>query len=84
LENHPITITSGWRSASYNKKIGAVVNSYHTNGLAIDFVLKDVSPQTVQKKLEKLHQGGMEYAPTWTHIDKRGYHARFYPNKRAA
>ena len=75
----PITITSGWRSESYNKKIGGAANSYHVQGLAVDFVVKDYTPQEVQKRLDPIHNGGMEYAPTWTHIDARGKKARFKP-----
>jgi len=33
----PMTITSGYRSYAYNKKVGGSSNSYHLKGLAADF-----------------------------------------------
>jgi len=77
FENSPIIITSGWRSKEYNKKIGGAPNSYHIQGMALDFVCTKFSPQEVQKKLNLVHQGGLEFAPTWTHIDIRKERARF-------
>ncbi len=77
FENSPIIITSGWRSKEYNKKIGGAPNSYHIHGMALDFVCTKFSPQKVQKKLNPVHQGGLEFAPTWTHIDIRKERTRF-------
>lgn len=77
FEHRSINITSGWRSAVYNHKIGGRKNSFHMSGLAIDFLVSGLTPQKVQAKLDKVHFGGLEFAPTWTHIDFRGYMARF-------
>jgi len=79
FKNKPITITSGWRSVSYNGKLGGAPHSYHCKGLALDFVVAEFTPKQVQKVLDPIHGGGMEYAPTWTHIDARGHKARFNP-----
>lgn len=44
----PIIITSGFRSAELNKKIGGVQNSYHLQGLAADIRIKsDTDAQTL-------------------------------------
>lgn len=37
--NRPMNITSGYRTAAYNKSVGGVSNSYHRKGLAADFRL---------------------------------------------
>ena len=39
--NIPYTITSGYRSQEYNKKIGGVKNSSHCKGLAVDIAAPD-------------------------------------------
>lgn len=77
LCNRPIIITSGWRSAEHNRKIGGAANSYHVKGMAADFVCEGLSPQAVQSRLDPVHKGGMEWASSWTHIDIRPYRARF-------
>jgi zinc D-Ala-D-Ala carboxypeptidase len=77
LDNSPIIITSGWRSEKYNKKIGGAKNSYHIQGMALDFVCTKLKPEEVQKILNPIHKGGMEFAPTWTHIDIRNERTRF-------
>lgn len=75
--NKPITITSGYRTPSHNKKVGGAPNSWHTKGLAADFVVQGLTPKQVQDLLKDWN-GGLEYAPTWTHIDM-GPKRRFYP-----
>lgn len=79
FDKNPVKITSGWRSLNYNKKIGGAKKSYHISGLAADFLVRGISPKEVQKVLNKKHFGGLEFANEWTHIDLRGYKARFYP-----
>jgi len=73
----PVTITSGWRSFNYNKKIGGAPQSYHVKGMALDFTVSGISPAEVQKILDPVHKGGLEYAPTWTHIDIRPENTRW-------
>lgn len=83
FRNSKVIITSGWRSPAYNKKIGGAAKSLHTMGLALDFVVQGMSPQIIQKMLNPVHVGGLEFAPTWTHIDLRGYKARFDASGKA-
>ena len=77
FENSAITITSGWRSSEYNRKIGGAADSFHIKGMALDFVVAGFSPRQVQLLLDPVHKGGLEFAPTWTHIDIRGQKIRF-------
>jgi uncharacterized protein YcbK (DUF882 family) len=69
FQNKPIIITSGWRSENYNAKLGGAVKSYHTKGMAIDFVVKNLSVLETQRLMDVHHNGGVEFAPNWTHID---------------
>lgn len=34
----PVTINSGYRSATLNKRVGGAVNSHHVRGMAVDLV----------------------------------------------
>lgn len=77
LGNRRMTITSGFRTPEHNKAIGGAKNSYHLKGMAADFTVEGLTPQEVQHKLE-WWDGGMEYAPTWTHLDT-GPKRRFKP-----
>ena len=72
-----VTITSGWRSSAYNIKLGGAKQSYHVDGMALDFVVEGLVPKQVQKILDGIWNGGLEFAGTWTHIDTRPYIARF-------
>ena len=60
----------------HNKDIGGAVKSLHMRGKAADIVVKGVSPAKVQQYL-KDHLGGMGKYKTFTHVDVRGYVARW-------
>lgn len=77
LGGRQITVVSGYRSPVHNKAVGGAPRSYHLQGLAVDFVVEGMTPQQVQNKL-KNWSGGLEFAPTWTHIDL-GPYRRFRP-----
>lgn len=42
-----ITINSGYRTPTYNRKIGGSYSSYHTKGMAADIAIKGVDPLQV-------------------------------------
>lgn len=68
----PVTITSGCRCTSYNRKVGGATNSQHRFARAADFQVEDVEPETVREWLS-LHYPDLsigEYE-TFTHIDTR-------------
>jgi uncharacterized protein YcbK (DUF882 family) len=79
----PITINSGYRSPSHNKRIGGVSNSQHVLGKASDIAVNGMSPKEVAKEIEKLIsscdmlQGGIGIYPTFVHYDIRKTKARW-------
>ncbi|MFA7448826.1 MAG: D-Ala-D-Ala carboxypeptidase family metallohydrolase [Weeksellaceae bacterium] len=86
LRNHvgkSITINSGYRSPSHNKKIGGVANSQHVKGNAADIVVSGMTPKEVYLKIIDLQNkkilapGGVGLYDTFVHFDIRGYNARF-------
>jgi len=54
--NKPINVTSGYRSESYNERIGGVKDSQHTLGKASDLQVKGLKPKTVYKAIEKTRE----------------------------
>jgi hypothetical protein len=79
--NVPININSGYRTQSYNRKIGGATNSYHTYGRAFDCSSNN------NTKFVYLANGlgirGIIRYDTFTHIDTRDtiYHANYGSNK---
>lgn len=78
-----IKINSGYRSEAYNRRIGGVKSSRHIKGLAADIVVDGFTPDEVATAVDKLMQGGfikmggVGRYNTFTHIDIRGYEARW-------
>jgi uncharacterized protein YcbK (DUF882 family) len=74
-----IVINSGNRCPKYNKKIGGSKNSQHIYSRAADHVVHGVNPRDVQEQLDDWYPGryGIGSYETFTHIDTRGYRARW-------
>lgn len=68
-----ITITSGYRTAAHNKKIGGATNSYHMTGQAADIVVANVNPLKVYLYADSIGVKGAIYYPgdKFCHIDTR-------------
>lgn len=80
--NKEIKINSWYRDPASNAKAGGASKSRHMSGDAIDFNIVGLSPPDVLKKLEPWwgNRGGVASASCFTHIDARGYKARWkYP-----
>jgi uncharacterized protein YcbK (DUF882 family) len=79
----PIKITSGYRPAEHNAKIGGATKSRHITGQAADLKIEGYTPKQVAAIIEKLiasgkmKQGGLGIYSTWIHYDCRGTAARW-------
>lgn len=74
-----VTINSGYRTSTYNKKVGGATNSQHVKGTAADIVAKGVDPLTVAQYAEYLmpNSGGIGVYQTFTHVDVRANRSRW-------
>lgn len=79
LGDRPITITSGYRPPALNRAIGGVSNSRHIVGDAADVVVAGITPHEVYRRIDNWHgnKGGLGDSASFTHIDLRGYRARW-------
>lgn len=77
--DRPITITSWYRDPVSNRRVGGASRSQHLTGGAVDFVIAGVHPSEVQRRLDPWwgSRGGLASASSFTHIDNRGYRARW-------
>ncbi len=73
--NKPITITSGYRTDSYNKQCGGADNSYHLKGQAVDIYCSGVKPIVIALWAEFNGLGGigiyLNRDKEFVHIDTR-------------
>ncbi len=74
-----IIINSGYRPTSVNRAVGGASNSQHLYGAAADIVVSGIKPHEVYKRLNQTHgsKGGLGNGSSFTHVDLRGYRARF-------
>jgi zinc D-Ala-D-Ala carboxypeptidase len=64
-----ITVTSGYRTATYNKKCGGISTSHHLTGKAADIKIAGMSPLEVAYMADKIGFRGIGVYPTFTHVD---------------
>jgi uncharacterized protein YcbK (DUF882 family) len=71
--NKKLTIISGYRTPTYNKKIGGAGISQHMFGNAADIRIDGVSPSEITTWLKSFHQGGigLYIGSKFTHVDVR-------------
>lgn len=75
----PITINSWYRDPVSNRQAGGSKRSRHMAGDAVDFVVAGIAPPKVNQMLDAWwgSRGGIASASCFTHIDARGYRARW-------
>jgi len=79
----PITVISGYRSPSYNSKIGGARKSQHMVAKAGDLKVAGMHPDEVRAAIlhlidtGKMMQGGVGRYTTFTHYDVRSRKARW-------
>lgn len=70
----PVHVNSGYRTSSYNAKIGGASRSQHVVGTAADISVKGVPPSAVVAYLEEYYPNhGIGLYTSFVHIDSRGY-----------
>lgn len=73
IGNEEIYINSGFRTPTYNAKIGGAVLSYHQYGMAADIRAKTKTPKELYSILDSMLEGwgGLELHETFVHVDTR-------------
>ncbi|MBE7382893.1 MAG: DUF882 domain-containing protein [Leptolyngbya sp. SIO1E4] len=77
--SRPIQINSWYRDPTTNAAIGGASMSRHLSGDAVDFVIPGYHPYDVFARLDSWwgSRGGLASSTVFTHIDARGYRARW-------
>lgn len=72
-------INSWYRDPATNAAIGGASQSRHMTGDAVDFVIAGIHPYDVFANLDPWwgNRGGLASSTVFTHIDMRGYRARW-------
>lgn len=79
----PVHINSGYRTKTYNKKVGGKAASKHLKAQAGDLTVKSKTPKQLHTIIErlikqnKMKQGGLGLYPGFVHYDVRGVKARW-------
>ena len=79
----PIRVISGYRSPTYNRKIGGAKKSQHMLAKAADIKIEGIPPHEIKAAIEmlikegKMHKGGVGIYTTFVHYDVRGWNARW-------
>ena len=79
LGDRPISVNSWYRDPASNRAVGGALYSRHMSGDAIDFVVSGLHSYTVYDRLNRWwgSRGGLASSSIFTHIDARGYYARW-------
>lgn len=67
----PVAVNSGYRTESYNKKVGGAKKSFHITGQAFDIVVKGHTPAEVAGYAQSLDIKGIIQYNSFVHVDGR-------------
>lgn len=71
-DNAPVTINSGFRSATHNASVGGASNSQHMYGITADIVVRGRTTRQVYVIAETCGFSGLErHTNSWQHVDSR-------------
>lgn len=79
----PVHVNSGYRTPTYNERVGGKKNSQHLVAKAADITAKSYTPKKLAAVIERLIkdrrmlQGGIGLYPGFLHYDVRGTKARW-------
>lgn len=75
----PVVVYSGYRCPTHNRNVGGATHSRHMAGDAADIHVSGVSPALVYAFADSLigARGGVGHYRNFTHVDVRGYRARW-------
>lgn len=75
----PVHINSGYRTVSYNARIGGASYSQHCYGKACDIYINGITPKEVADYVETLipNTGGIGIYKNFVHIDTRKIKSRW-------
>lgn len=79
----PIRVTSGYRTAVHNTRVGSTETSRHRTGEAADIVVAGVPPDELAREIEwlvtsgRMVPGGLGVYPGFVHYDVRDQRARW-------
>lgn len=75
----PIIVHSGYRTPTYNKKVGGSPKSQHMEGTAADISITGMKPAEIAKIAEEVGFDGIGIYTKqgFVHVDTRGFKARW-------
>lgn len=77
LAGKPVVVTSGYRNAAYNLRVGGSPTSRHLRGEAADIRVAGLRPEQVAQLAEEVGFGGIGVYDTFTHVDVREHPMRW-------
>ena len=74
----PVIINSGYRTPSWNAKVGGTGNSYHCKGMAADIRVKNITPKKIAEYASEImkNNGGVILYTNFVHVDVREHKYR--------